>query len=123
MHWLYLFLGAVLETAWTFSLKIMKFSDLKTVRWSNVLDPQTGLAVVLPFLGYIVFGIGNIFFFSMAMKKIPAATAFAVWTAMAMTMIKLADVLFFNQKVSIGELFFLMLIAVGIIGLKYNSGD
>jgi multidrug transporter EmrE-like cation transporter len=123
MHWIYLFLGAVFETAWTYSLKVMKFSDLKTVRWNNILDPQTGLSVILPFLGYIVFGIGNIIFFSMAMKKIPAATAFAVWTAMAITLIKLTDVVVLNQKLSLGEVFFLVMITVGIIGLKYNTAE
>jgi multidrug transporter EmrE-like cation transporter len=123
MHWLYILIAAVFETAWTFSLKIMKFSELKTLRWDNFFKIETGLPILLPFLGYIFFGIGNIYFFSMAMKKVPAATAFAVWTAVAIILIKVADTLLYQQKISMGEIFFMILITVGIIGLKFNSAN
>jgi len=121
MHWLYLLLGAFLEAAWTYSLKIMKFSALKTLRWDNFYQQQGGLPVLLPFLGYIAFGIGNIYFFSLAMKRIPAATAFAVWTAITILVLKLVDVCLNHQKITLGELFFLALIIAGIIGLKYQQ--
>jgi quaternary ammonium compound-resistance protein SugE len=120
MPWIYLFIAAIFETCWTFSLKYLEFSKLKMLTFGTFLQPE-GLIIWLPLLGYIVFGVGNIYCFSLAMKHIPTATAFAVWTAISMGLIKLAEVFVFHQKVSTSEIFFLMLITVGIIGLKMSS--
>ncbi|MEO6632148.1 MAG: SMR family transporter [Mucilaginibacter sp.] len=118
MAWIYLLLAALCETAWTFCLKLMKFSDLKALRFANLYRWQGGLAVITPFAGYLVFGLANIYLFSMAIKHLSTATAFAVWTAVTLILIKVAETAFFNQRISWIELFFLMLIMVGIIGLK-----
>ena len=89
------------------------------MRFNNFYTPEKAVSVLLPFLGYIFFGIGNIYFFSVAMKTIPTATAFAVWTAMTIVLIKLVDVIFFNQILTFSEIFFTLLIMVGIVGLKF----
>jgi quaternary ammonium compound-resistance protein SugE len=52
------------------------------------------------------------------MKTIPTSMAFAVWTAVSMIFIKIIDLLFFHDKLSLIEFFFLALIMIGIIGLK-----
>ena len=122
LSWLYLLLAAVLEAAWTFSLKWMTFSDLKTLRLHNFYSPEVGLPILLPFLGYIFFGIGNIYFFSLAMKQIPMATAFSAWTALTIIIIKISELYFLKQTISWTEIAFMTLIVVGIIGLK-NSSD
>ena len=122
LSWLYLLLAAVLEAAWTFSLKWMTFSDLKTLRLHNFYSTEVGLPILLPFLGYIFFGIGNIYFFSLAMKQIPMATAFSAWTALTIIIIKIAELYLLKQTISWTEIAFMTLIAVGIIGLK-NSSD
>ncbi|WP_295800842.1 SMR family transporter [Mucilaginibacter sp.] len=118
MAWIYLLLAALCETAWTFCLKLMKFSDLKALRLANVYRWHGGGSVISPFVGYLVFGLANIYLFSMAIKQISTATAFAVWTAVTLLLIKIAETTFFNQRTSWIEVFFLMLIMVGIIGLK-----
>jgi|ERR1700761_896946 len=118
MAWLYLILAATCETAWTFCLKFMKFSDLKTLRFINFYRWSGGLPVLLPFTGYIVFGLANIYFFSMAIKQVPTAMAFAVWTATTLIFIKLSELAFFNQRISWAEIFFMVLIMIGILGLK-----
>ncbi len=79
---------------------------------------HNGIPIIAPLLGYIIFGIGNIYYFSLAMKHIPTATAFAVWTSISIILIKAAEMLFFNQRISYAEIFFISLITVGIIGLK-----
>ena len=122
LSWLYLLLAAVLEAAWTFSLKWMTFSDLKTLRLHNFYSTEVGLPILLPFLGYIFFGVGNIYFFSLAMKQIPMATAFSAWTALTIIIIKISELYLLKQTISWTEIAFMTLIAVGIIGLK-NSSD
>jgi len=121
--WLFLLIAAFFETAWTYSVKYMTFSQLKTLRWNTFYTVDQGLPVLVPFVGYVVFGIANIYFFSMAIKQIPTPTAFAVWTAMALILIKATDVFIFNANWSFAEIFFLTLIGVGIIGLRvYSAG-
>lgn len=121
--WLFLFIAALFETAWTYSVKYMTFSQLKTLRWNTFYTVDQGLPVLMPFVGYVVFGIANIYFFSMAIKQIPTPTAFAVWTAMALILIKATDVFIFKANWSFAEIFFLTLIGVGIIGLRvYSAG-
>lgn len=119
MAWLYLFIAALFESAWTFSLKFMRFGDLKTLRFTNFYKTAEGLPILVPFVGYILFGIGNIYFFSMAIKHVSTATAYAVWTAITLVLIKLAEVAIFKQKISWLEVFFMMMIMAGIMGLKF----
>lgn len=119
MAWIYLLIAAAFEAAWTFSLKYMKFAQLKTLRWNTFYNPQIGLPILLPFVGYILFGVGNIYFFSLAIKQVPTATAYAVWTAVTLILIKVAEMTFLNQRVSFAEGFFMLLIMVGILGMKY----
>lgn len=119
MAWFYLFIAALFESAWTFSLKFMRFGDLKTLRFTNFYKTAEGLPILVPFLGYILFGIGNIYFFSMAIKHVSTATAYAVWTAITLVLIKLAEVAIFKQKISWLEVFFMMMIMAGIMGLKF----
>jgi quaternary ammonium compound-resistance protein SugE len=119
LAWLFLVLAATCETAWTFCLKFMKFSDLKTLSFTNFYKWQGGgLPALLPFVGYILFGLANIYFFSTAIKQIPTAMAFAVWTAVTLIFLKIAETAFFHQRISIFEAFFMLLIMVGILGLK-----
>jgi len=118
LAWLYLVLAATCETAWTFCLKFMKFKDLKTLSFINFYKWQGGLPVLLPFIGYILFGLANIYMFSLAIKHLPTAVAFAVWTATTLIFIKIAELAFFNQRISFVEIFFMLLIMAGILGLK-----
>src|ERR1700744_982893 len=118
MAWIYLLFAATCETAWTFCLKFMKFSDLKSLKFLTFYRWSGGLPVLLPFIGYILFGLANIYLFSMAIKQIPTATAFAVWTAVTLILLKTSELIFFHQPISWIEVFFMMLIMVGILGLK-----
>lgn len=117
-YWFYLLLAAICETLWTYSLKALTFSSLKTLRWHNFYKADGGLPVLLPLLGYIGFGVANIYFFSTAIKRIPTPTAFAVWMALSLILIKLSDVFYYKANWSFTEVFFVMMIVIGIVGLK-----
>lgn len=118
MAWVYLIIAAVFEAAWTFSLKFLSFSALKTLRWNTFYSPHAGLPILLPLVGYIIFGIGNIYFFSLAIKQVPTATAYAVWTAVTLVLIKVSEITFMSQRISAAEIFFMLMIMGGIVGLK-----
>lgn len=110
-----------MEAAWTYSLKLMQFKNLKLLTWSNFYLPQPGLKIIAPFAGYILFGIANVYCFSLATRQIPLATAFAVWTGVSLVLIKLSEVLFFQQRLLLSEILFMLMIMGGITGLKLSG--
>lgn len=120
MAWFYLILAAALEACWMFSLKFLSFTKFKELTIDNFSNAES-IKIWLPLLGYILFGIANTYYFSLAMKNIPPAVAFAIWTAVSIVFIKLVDVIVFHDKLSLLEIFFLTLILSGIVGLKWAS--
>ena len=119
LYWMFLLLAAVMETAWAYALKLMQFKALRTLTFSNFYRPDLGLKILLPFGGYIIFGIANIYLFSLATRYIPLATAFAVWTGASIVLIKISETLFFDQKILPAEILFILLILAGVSGLKW----
>lgn len=120
MAWMYLILAATLETCWMFSLKFLSFSEFKLLTFQNFFTFE-GLNIWLPLAGYIFFGLANVYCFSLAMKTIPSAIAFTIWTAMSITFIKIVEVIFFKGTISVLEILFLAMILIGIVGLKVVS--
>ena len=122
INWIYLLIDSLLEVCWTISLKNVSFSKLSTISFAG-LQKDTGqtLLIVLPFIGYVIFGVGNVYFFSQAMKVIPASTAFATWMAMTLVGIKLWEVFFMKESTQVSDYFYLALIVIAIIGLKKNN--
>ncbi|MEA5460932.1 SMR family transporter [Arcicella sp. LKC2W] len=120
MAWFYLILAAGLEACWMFSLKFLSFTKFKILNFQNFTKSE-GLTIWLPLAGYIIFGITNTYFFSLAMKNIPTAIAFTIWTAISILFIKMVEVIFLHGKISLPEIGFLVLILIGIVGLKMVS--
>lgn len=118
MAWLYLFIASLFEIGWTFSIKFLEVKKVIAIPWRYFFDSKQPIITLLPLLGYIFLGIGNIIFFSMAIKQIPASTAMAVWIGVALIGVKIVDVTVFKQGYSFGELFFFGVMLVGLIGLK-----
>src|SRR6185437_5891014 len=118
MAWLYLFAAAVFEMAWTLSLKFMSVKKLKTLHWRGFFNHTGGWAILWPFVGYVVFGLGNVYCISQAMKVIPASTALAIWMATALVGVKLVEIIFLKMPFDAWQFLFIGFIIVGIVGLK-----
>lgn len=86
--------------------------------WDNFYTVK-GLLILTPITGYLVFGLANAWFFSMAIKQIPTGMAFAAWTGASIIALKLCDMVFFHESASLPELLFITMIMVGIMGLKF----
>ena len=120
MAWIYLLIASILEVGWTISLKLLDFGKLKNISFANFFSVENGRGFIFPLLGYIFFGLANTYFFSMAMKDIPASTALAIWLGVAMIGIKIIDTVFFQEPVHFSQLICFLLILAGVIGLKSN---
>jgi len=121
MSWIYLIVASMFEICWTFCLKFMNVKRVKTISWSSLFSRRENFEILAPFAGYVVFGIGNIIFFSMAMKHISATTALAAWMGLTLTGTKLAEVYLFKQPSNFYQFLYMGLILAGIIGLKQTD--
>lgn len=119
--WIYLYTAAFFETGWTYALKYMSFSNLKSA-WTDNAKGNI-LEASVPFIAYLLFGGANIFCLSEALKSIPTATAIAIWTAVSLVLVKICDIYYFKINTNIGELFFMSLIVIGIVGMKQFSAN
>jgi quaternary ammonium compound-resistance protein SugE len=115
--WIYLFIASVLEVAWIYSVKFMHFRSLTKIRFDNFFTLKS-MSILLPILGYIVFGLGNVVLFSKALKSIPAGIAYAVWMSTALIFVKFTDVAIFKEPITPAQVIFILLILIGIVGLK-----
>src|ERR1700742_4325285 len=100
MAWLYLFIASLFEICWTICVKLLSVKKVLAIQWLHFFYDSQYIRDLLPLLGYIVFGISNIIFFSMAIKTIPMSTAVAVWMGTALVGLKLIDALVFKHGYS-----------------------
>ena len=118
MAWLYLFAASVFEMAWTFSLRFMSVKKLKTLHWRGSFNHTGNWAILWPFLGYVVFGLGSVYCLSQGMKDIPASTALAVWMSVAVVGVKLVEIFFLKMPYDGWQFLYIGFIVVGVVGLK-----
>lgn len=102
MHWFYLLLAGLLEVGWIYSLK---FTD--------------GFTRIIPLIFYAVFGFFSALFLSKALRNIDVGTAYAVWMGIAIIGITTTGIVFLKESYTTLKLVFILMIAIGIAGLKF----
>lgn len=106
MSWVLLFIAGLLETFWAYQLKLSEgFSKL--------------CPSVLTLLGMIV----SFFLLAQALKTIPLSIGYAVWTGIGIVGTALVGFLVLKEPVTTMKLLFILLIAVGIVGLNLSSAE
>ncbi len=119
--WIYLLLASVMEVCWNYSLKFTSIAKLREFGFTRLVTEKAGWWALLPAIGYVAFGVGNVIFFSKALSQIPAATAFAIWMGMALVGIKLVDTLVLKEPFSLWHILYIGFVIIGIIGLKRSA--
>lgn len=62
-------------------------------------------------------------FLSIALRQLPLGTAYAMWTGMGIVGTTLLGIFLFNEKLSVPQVICVILIVVGIAGLKILAKD
>ena len=106
MKWIYLFVAGALEVTWAVA---MKKSDGFTVLMPSIITA----------VGYIASAV----FLALALKQLPLGTAYAIWTGMGIIGTTVLGVLLFQEKLSVPQTVCVILIVVGIVGLKVLSKE
>lgn len=90
-------------------------SDKETVN-----APTTEISVAeTSGVGYIASAV----FLSIALRQLPLGTAYAMWTGMGIVGTTLLGIFLFNEKLSVPQVICVILIVVGIAGLKLLAKD
>ncbi len=100
---------------------ILIVAGLFEVGWAVGLKASHGLAkpwlalvtVVAMLISFVLLGI--------AVRTIPLGTGYAVWTGIGVLGTVALGIWLFDEPVTVSRVFFLLLIAVGILGLKLSS--
>ena len=101
MSWLLLLLAGLFEIVWAFSLKSAEgFTRL----WPSVVT--------------ITFMLASFGLLGIAMRNLPASTAYAVWVGIGAVGTALLGLLFLGEPANPARIFSLALIVAGVIGLK-----
>ncbi|HTG38190.1 multidrug efflux SMR transporter [Sphingomonas sp.] len=101
MAWLILGVAVVTEIIWALSLKWAATHQ----SWSASAVPIT-----LSFL--------NMWLLAMAMRGLPAGTAYAVWTGLGAVGVTIFGMILFGESLNAIQLGFIALIVVGVVGTK-----
>ncbi|MEP3073713.1 multidrug efflux SMR transporter [Maricaulis sp.] len=104
--WTLLVLGGILEMVWALGFKYVG----RDAPWWQ----QGGVVLAL---------IGSMTLLFLAMKQLPAGTAYAVWTGIGALGVATLGILVFKEPATLARIVFLALILIGIIGLKATSGS
>ena len=105
MAWVYLLIAGVTEIIWAIGLK-----------------EAHGFTILLPSIVTIIFIVVSFFLFAKAMETIPIGTAYAIFTGIGAAGTAIVGILLFDEGAGIGKLLFLLLLLVGIVGLKLADG-
>ena len=104
MAWIYLFVAGLFEIGWAIGLK---YTDGFTKIWPSVMTIAT---MILSF-----------YFLSTAVKTIPIGTAYAVWTGIGAVGTAILGIILFGESKELIRIFFILIIVIGIAGLKIFS--
>ena len=105
MTWIYLIFAGILEVVWATSMKLSE--NFSRLGYSMV----TILGMVLSFV-----------FLARALKELPMSLAYPIWTGIGAIGTVVVGIVFLKDQLSPLAYLFLILVVIGIIGLKMTSG-
>jgi quaternary ammonium compound-resistance protein SugE len=104
MAWFILVIAGLLETCWAIGLS---YTD--------------GFKKPLPSVLTIIAIVGSMWLLSISVRTLPIGTAYAVWVGIGATGAAILGVFLLKEPVSAGRVFFMALMIVSIIGLKFTT--
>lgn len=104
MAWFLLIVAGLLEAAWAIGLKYTE-----------------GFTKPLPSILTIAGIVASMFLLSVSAKTLPIGTAYAVWVGIGAFGAAVLGIFLLGESANPGRMFFLALLLVAIIGLKFTA--
>ncbi len=82
------------------------------------LKYNEGFSKLWPSVATCVFGAGSFYLLMLSIKTLPLGTAYAVWTGMGAVGVAVIGIFLFKESADWFRLAAIMLIVIGIVGLK-----
>lgn len=100
---------------------VLVIAGLFEVVWALGLKSTEGFTKFWPSVGTIAAMVVSFFLLSQALRTIPVGTGYAVWTGIGAVGTAIVGMLFLGEPREVGRVVCLLLIGVGIMGLKLFS--
>ncbi|MDO9162792.1 MAG: multidrug efflux SMR transporter [Methylococcaceae bacterium] len=104
MAWILLFSAGFVEIVFALSLK---YNEGFTKLWPSVITAISGA--------------GSFYLLMLAIKTLPLGTAYAVWTGMGAVGVATLGIILFKESADWYRLSSILLVIIGIIGLKLTD--
>jgi len=101
MKWILLLLAGIFEIVWAVAMK-----------YSN------GFTVLIPSIITAITYILSAVFLALALKHLPLGMAYVMWVAFGIIGTAILGVLLFSEKLTVPQIISIILIIIGVIGLK-----
>lgn len=85
------------------------------------LKYNQGFTQLLPSIVTALSGAGSFYLLMLALKTLPLGTAYAVWTGMGAVGVAILGIFLFKESVDIYRLVSILLVIMGITGLKLTD--
>lgn len=108
-----------MQTAWI----LLLVAGLLEAGWAIGLKYTQGFTRLVPSVFTVAAILVSLFMLSRAALSIPIGTAYAVWVGIGAAGAALLGIFLFGESASPPRLFFLGLLLVSIVGLKFTSSQ
>ena len=97
---------------------ILVFAGLFEIGWAIGLKYTEGFTRLWPSIGTVLAMVVSVSLLGMAMKSLPVGTAYAIWVGVGAVGTAILGIVLFGEAANPGRILSLVLIVVGIVGLK-----
>jgi len=104
LAWIYLIFAGIFEICWAIGLK---YCAGFTKFWPSVFTLTTLAASMI--------------LLARAAQMLPIGTAYAVWVGIGAFGAALFGIILFNEPANLARIFFLLLLVIAILGLKFSA--
>lgn len=104
LAWIYLIIAGLFEAVWAIGLK---YAHGFTKLWPSII---TVVAMAI-----------SLYFLALAIKNLPVGTAYAIWTGIGAFTTAVLGIVLFGEPTHFARIFFLFLLLVAIVGLKFTA--
>lgn len=104
MGWLLLMCAGCVEIIFALSLKY-----------------NQGFTQLVPSIITAISGAGSFYLLMLALKTLPLGTAYAVWTGMGAVGVAICGIFLFKESADLYRLYSILLVIIGIAGLKLTD--
>ena len=102
---------------------MLALAGILEVSWACSMKYSNGFTKVIPTIITVIGYIASALFLSLALKKLPLGTAYAIWTGFGIIGTSVLGIFLFHEKLSPLQIICVLLIVIGIVGLKLISNE